>query len=373
MKQYFLNELTDSRLLYDKKPPKILFYTISIVLLFTFVMVMASLFLHKPYVVKASGIVTSNEKTALTVNATGTITYFNISEGQMIHIGDVIMTFDDSQTQIQIEQYADMISYCNDQIVLYTRCVNEINEGTNTFSKEDTEEAVFYYIIKQYQNKVLIYTRSDEELKDLGYYTKKDIKKQQLSLSLQREDCRYQVISDLTAKRQNIEKELLSYTAQYNSYKRLLDSYIQKATQNGVVHLTADIQSGMFMTSGSVIGSISSNSQEDITIESYISAQDRSRISLGAKVEIEVLGMPKNDYGVLTGFITEIDNDMTTNQNEGTVFYKVKIVLDQKMMANHSGKTIMLVLGMLTQCNIKCEDSTWFAWAMEQIGIELVP
>jgi multidrug resistance efflux pump len=135
LKQYTLNELTDSRMLYDKNPPKFMFFVICAVLLLVTGVITASLFIHKPYVVKASGLVTSSIKTTLTVNMAGTITSFNLKEGQSIRTGDVIMTFDDSQTRIQMDQYQAQADYYNKQIDLYKRCVNEINKGTNTFNK----------------------------------------------------------------------------------------------------------------------------------------------------------------------------------------------------------------------------------------------
>lgn len=371
MKQYYLNELTDSRLLYDKKPPKFLFYILGLTLLFVCGIAITSLFVHKPYVVKASGIVSSNKKTSLTSNVSGTITSCNLKEGQAVQQGDIIMTFDDTETRIQIEKYASLIEYYDNQIVLFERCINEVNENTNTFSKDNQEEAFFYYLIQAYQNQRDQNTQTDEYYKTMGYSTKQ-IATQQERAALQVEGLKYQTISELSAKQVSTEAEKRSATAQYESLVKLLDTFSVTAPQSGIVHLNGDIQPGMSLQSGTVIGSVSSNYLSDFEIEAYVSAQDRSKIYIGSKAEIAVSGILQNEYGVLTGKIKSIDNDATVNQDNSAVYYKVKIILDNTGLTNKSGETTTISLGMVTQCNIQYKDSTWFVWALDQIGLKSV-
>lgn len=65
MKYYNLDELHDSRLLYDKNPPRFMFIVIGLTLFLLGGAVTASAYLHKPYVVNVEGLVTSSEKNNL--------------------------------------------------------------------------------------------------------------------------------------------------------------------------------------------------------------------------------------------------------------------------------------------------------------------
>jgi multidrug efflux pump subunit AcrA (membrane-fusion protein) len=371
LKQYTLNELTDSRLLYDKNPPKFMFFVIALVFLMLGGAITASIYIHKPYVVKAQGMVTSSDKATLTVNIAGTIISFNLKEGQSVKAGDTIMTFDDSQTRIQMEQYAAQVDYYNNQITLYNRCVNEINNGTNTFSKSNPDEAAFYYQIELMQSKTAQYNISDAQYKTAGY-TDDQIKTQQAQNASQRDSVKYQAISDLNTQRASLEAQLQSATAQRDAYKKLLDEYSVKAKQSGVVHLSGSIKPGMILQAGTAIGTISTDSPSDLSVETYVSAQDRSKISLNSPVEIAVSGVLQSDYGVIKGKITAIDTDATVDQTKGTVYYKAEIKPNKTVLKNKIGQQVSLKSGMVTQSNIQYQDSTWFNWILEQIGLKSV-
>lgn len=371
MKQYTLNDLTDSRLLYDKKPPRFMFVIIGLVLLLLTGAIIASLYIHKPYVVKASGMVTSNKKTNLTINVAGTIKSCNLAEGQAVKAGDTIMTFDDSQTRVQVDQYAAQVDYYNKQIALYNRCVSEINKGINSFSRSKPDEASFYYQIQLMRSKMTQYNISDAQYKSMGY-TDDQIKAQQTQNSAQRDSVKFQIVSDLNSARANLEAQMQTAAVQRDANKKLLDEYTVKATQSGVVHLNTNIKPGMIMQAGTSIGTISTDESSDLTVETYISAEDRSKIKVDAPVEIAVSGVLQNDFGVLKGKITAIDTDATINQDKGTVFYKVDIRPDKTVLKNKDNHQVNLKSGMVTQSNIQYEDTTWFKWILEQIGLKSV-
>jgi multidrug efflux pump subunit AcrA (membrane-fusion protein) len=348
-----------------------MFFVIALVILLLGGAITASLYIHKPYVIKAQGMVTSTDKATLTVNIAGTITAFNLKEGQTVKAGDTIMTFDDSQTRIQMQQYAAQVDYYNSQIALYNRCVNEINKGTDTFNKNDPSEAAFYYQIQLMQSKMVQYNISDDQYKSAGY-TDEQIKTQQAQNSSQRDSAKYQTISDLNTQRTSLDAQMQSAAAQRDTYNKLLEEYTVKATQSGVVHLSASITPGMILQAGTAIGTISTNAPSDMTIYAYISAQDRAKVSLNEEADIAISGVLQNDYGVLKGKVTAIDTDASVDQSKGTVYYKAEIKPDTTVLKNKSGQKINLESGMVTQSNIQYEDSTWFNWILEQMGLKSV-
>lgn len=371
MKYYSLAELRDSRLLYDKNPPPFLFVLIAVIFIALAGLLIASFSIHKPYVVKAQGTITSTQKIPLTVNVQGTITAVNLKEGKSISIGDTIMRFDDSQVRAQVQQYDTQAKYYQKQIDLYNSCVKQINKGTNTFHKDDPDESAFYSQIQLMQSKIAQYSTTDDQYKAMGY-TDDQIKTQQAQNQAQRDSAKFQTISDLETQESQLQTSATAAKAQRDAYAALLDSYIVKATQSGTVHLDADIKPGMIVQPGTVIGSIAVNAPSDLTVETYVSAQDRSKIRVGSPAQISISGIMQNDYGVLRGKITEIDTDATINQNKGSVYYKALIQPDKTILNNKNGQTISIKSGMVTQSNIQYKDGTWFQWILEQIGIKSV-
>lgn len=80
MKLYNLNELTDSKVLYDENPPKFMMYIIAIVtilLALFFVWTNKSI---KTYIVKGQGIVTTENKSQIMAALSGAIVEVNTLE-----------------------------------------------------------------------------------------------------------------------------------------------------------------------------------------------------------------------------------------------------------------------------------------------------
>ena len=81
MKLFNINELKDSRIFFDKKPPKfltifIIFLLIMIILSFIF-----SKFAMKPYIVKAQGIVSSEDNQLVSISINGEVKSISAQEG----------------------------------------------------------------------------------------------------------------------------------------------------------------------------------------------------------------------------------------------------------------------------------------------------
>lgn len=173
----------------------------------------------------------------------------------------------------------------------------------------------------------------------------------------------------METQRTQLVQEKQAAEAQHDEYSRLLKSYMLQASQTGIVHLNAAISPGMTLQSGTVIGTISTNSVDDLELGAYIQAQDRSKVRIGDSVEIAVSGVSKNDYGGLKGKITGIDTDAAVNQDKGTVTFKIVIKPDATELTDKQGNRIALMSGMVAEVHIIYEDTTWLNWILEQIGI----
>ncbi|GAA0110591.1 MAG: hypothetical protein KHZ99_18695 [Clostridium sp.] len=117
MKVYNLNEITDSKILYDRKPPAFMKYIILIVA----ALIWANKSV-KTYMVKGQGLVVSENKLYIMTKTSG-----EIKEG------DVLFTTDGLETDLQLEQIIEPINSYSRRIDLLSLAEENATNGTNYF------------------------------------------------------------------------------------------------------------------------------------------------------------------------------------------------------------------------------------------------
>jgi len=91
LKLYNLNELTDSRVLYDKNSPKLMIYIIALVTILLALFLVWANKAPKTYMVKGQGIVTTENKSQIMAAVSGSVVDVSILEGKEVKEGDVVL------------------------------------------------------------------------------------------------------------------------------------------------------------------------------------------------------------------------------------------------------------------------------------------
>ena len=90
MKVYNLNEITDSKILYDRRPPAFMKYILLLVVALIIAGVIWASKSVKTYIVKGQGIVVSENKSHIMTKGSGEIKEVFIQEGSEVKEGDVL-------------------------------------------------------------------------------------------------------------------------------------------------------------------------------------------------------------------------------------------------------------------------------------------
>lgn len=366
MREYTYGELKESRLLYDRKTP--MFGWIITVL--TCMLVVASIIWAatsaKTYVVKATGLVSDGKKTNIMNSVAGEVESIVVKEGQVVESGDVILTIDSYQVRLQIAQLQTMVDIYEEKVARSMELIHYVenykiddkNTQANPFNGDDSDEIRFYSDADTF----LMYVEQQKEqaLTDGTDFTQEMVDNIKTPFLSQQSAFTYleQCVS-----------EQAQQESQLKMYKDSLSEYTVRAVGDGVVHLSAGITEGTVLSAGSLLGNIVSGKQENIYIDAVVSATERSKLAVGSEVEIAVSGASQTDFGVLKGKIAEIDNDSTQTE-DGQVYYRVKILPEKTELTDKKGNCVRLTTGMLGECRIKYDETTWLKWAIEQIGVK---
>ncbi|TDT57226.1 HlyD family secretion protein [Fonticella tunisiensis] len=368
MKVYSLNEITDSRLLYDKNPPRFLMYIILVVLALVIAFLVWSTKSVKTFVVKGQGIITTEKKSNIMAKVSGEIKEVYVEEGKEVKEGDLLIVFNSPEPKYQLQQIEGQIEVLNKRIELLKRAENDAAKGTNTFNKKNADEAEFYNKLVNSYIKLKEYNIDEEALKKQNY-TEEQIKQNKEQVKIKKDQLYYDIILSFTNERKQLEMERSKLEIQKASISQSTEEYKLYAPSNGKVHLNISLKKGVVLQGGSLIGTISSN-DGDIIVETLIPSSDRPRIHVGDEVSLAVGGLNQAEYGTLKGRVISIDEDATIDNEKGNVYFKVKVKPEKTYLTDKKGERVNLTLGMVTETRVKYEKITYMKYFMEQIGIK---
>ncbi|MDR3021173.1 MAG: HlyD family efflux transporter periplasmic adaptor subunit [Clostridiales bacterium] len=363
-KEYTYEELKESRLIFDRKPPKFGVIIVLLTLIFIVAVILFSAFATKVYIVKAMGIVQNENRTNVMNKVSSNISEINVMTGQEVKAGNIIMQFDTFQVKLQIAQLQAMVEFFEKKIDLIERLIifaNNIKIGEgyedtrkNPFDNTNIDEMAMYsqaQSLINYINDQL----SNEELE-------KPFDQEQLDTA------KVQFVGQQYSDRDNQIVNLVQQQSQRDMYIASLAEYTVRAEIDGVVNLTAGLTVGTMLQAGTLLGSISSKDSDLLYFETTLSAQDRARVNIGDSVETMIAGVVQQEFGILKGEVIHIDSDSTQTQ-DGQVYFRVRIRPNQTYLTDRKGNRVDIVSGMLAESRIIYNETTWLRWGLEQIGI----
>ncbi|MBU3160889.1 HlyD family secretion protein [Clostridium frigoris] len=368
MKLYNLNELTDSRVLYDKNPPKFMLYIIMLVTILLIMFLVWANHSVKTYMVKGQGIVTTENKSQIMAAVSGGVVNVSAIEGKDVIAGDTLVTLNPVESNLQSGEVDDQIKMFNKRIALLTRAEKDATALTNSFDKNKDDEAEFYNKLTNSYTKRKEFVVDEVALKSEAA-TKEQINQYKISQKIKSDGNYYDTILQFTTERTQLELEKEKLDIQRKALGKSSSEYKIVAPKDGKLHLTAPITKGMVLQAGSSIGSIT-NKDEKLIIETLLPSSERPRIKTGDEASVAVAGLNQAEYGTIKGKVLSIDQDATIDSEKGDVFFKVKVKLDKTYLEDKKGEKVNLTLGMVTETRVKYEEITYMKYFMQQIGVK---
>ena len=325
-----------------------------------------SIFSIKTYVVKASGVVTDQYKENIMNYTTGEIKKIYVKEGDKVSKGDKIIEIDSFQTELQIKQIEELVSYYQNKV----DNINKVISFVNGFTLDDEESQINPFDVND--------TSTSKEYSNCKYFI--DIINQQKNQTQEGETFDQKNVSNIRfsfLQQLNIYSELDNYNtnliqqeSQLKMYKDSLSSFTITATRDGIVHLTSGLTIGTTLSQPTLLGSIISDDSSNLIVNASLSSSDISKVKLNDEVEIALSGVNQSEFGVIKGKLIEIDKDISSDNN-GNTFYMCKVKPSSNKLNNKKDKEIYITSGMISECRIKYDDTSYFIWAIEQIGVKL--
>ena len=361
-----LDDLKDSRLLYDKDPPPFGIWLIMIVLFLLIAIVLWSVSAKRTYVIKSSGTITSTAKNYIMSSYTGEITFANVGEGDYVQQGDILFRISSTDLDLQAEQIKGMIRVNSEKIAQYERLERCTKEGVNRFDENNEEDKPYYYQYETYMNQV-----GQKEI-DASAYKAYDYTDAQIESAIKANEAAiaeiyYSTLKNISDSIQTLKSEIDSYNVQLESIHSGQNNYPITASASGMVHMDTEYKVGMVVQAASAIGSIVSENDTYIATV-YTSANDMPLIHVGDLVDISISGLTQSIYGTLGGVVTYIASE-PTNHEDGSSTFLVKIALDSTYLISNQGNKVNISNGMAVEARIQYDEVSYFYYVLESLGV----
>ena len=343
--EYDMRKLSDSRILYMRKPPKFTYIFVAIVIATLIGTLVWSAVTVKAEQVQVAGIITSENKQTLAPAVTGIVHSVNYEAGDTVSAGDIVVEFDKTEINIEIVKRESLISSLTKQTdCIYVFQQNITNSDLTQPFAQSEDEIRFYYMFETY---IISFNAC------MGNATLEN-------------NLNTQTLSQLTSERSTILANKIALEAELGSYNAALTRYYIRASISGTLHLDSPVTAGAVLQAGTQIGNISDPDSSRI-VEMFIRSGERSKIETGQGCSFVVDGLAQTEYGSIKGIVKSISSDAIMTENGA--FFRVIIEFDAEYIEDSRGGKIHLTNGMTVRAWITYEKVTYLKYWMEQIGL----
>jgi multidrug resistance efflux pump len=326
--------------------------------------------------IKGNGLLQSSiEKAELTIPVNGRLTRLKLVDNQKITKGDTILVIDAS---VQRQQGA-LADNRKRQIGQFLGDINELMAGVNNertrtpslqtgqynaswqqFAQELQNAAIakqqsastFNRYNELYKNKVL--TESEYEKYKFEYEQAKSA----YLMVLAKYKTQWQTEANGF---RNELRQLNGQEAELNEQKR---QYMLRAPISGSVQNISGVQNGAYVFANQKIGEISPDA--NLTAFCYIKPADIGLIKKGQEVRFQVDAFNYNQWGLVTGKVIDISDDIViVNQNQPV--FKVKCTLDKNYLTLKNGYKGYLKKGMNFTARFKVTNRSLYQLLYDKV------
>ena len=365
-----MEQLRDSRLLFEKKLPAFGFILLLIITCSLAGVIIWSIYAKKPYMIITQGTVTNRDSSYVMPVYTGEIEQCYLKEGKLVEEGEVLFTIKSTDYNVQEEQLEESRQSYEKQKEQSERLVQSIKDDTNYFDASEAEDELYYSTFEAYKAQVTQNTFDASMYQAYGYSDEQienELEKNQGKIS----EIYYSAIQSAENMVKEAQTQIDAINAQLSAIGSGQDEYGVKAASSGILHLLADYKSGMVVQTGSAVGTITPENAE-VLIEAYVSTADMARMEEGDKVELAVDGLVQSVYGNISGTVKNIDSNVTSIEGENgssSSVFKIKVEPGEDYVVSKSGKKVNLSNGMTVEARITYDEVTYFDYILEKLGL----
>lgn len=176
---------------------------------------------------------------------------------------------------------------------------------------------------------------------------------------------REQQIAQWQTQKRETERQIRGFGSEIKRIDQEQKNYVISAPISGRLLNFSGIQKGNFLIQGQSIGEISP--EQSLLVECLVSPKDIGFIHIGQKVKFQIDTFNYTQWGLLTGKVIDIDQNITVNQQTGEAFFKVRCTMDNNFLALKNGYKGKVGKGMTLTARFHLVDRTLWQLLFDRV------
>lgn len=372
-----INNMKHTKEFFVAKQPKeihILFFT---VLLFFTVGIAIIIFGKIDDVVKAKGIVRTQENVSLVKNVIpGQIIEINYKPGQKVKKGDVLYKIDPKAYEAQRtllhsekENIELKISGTDALIESYEKNKNLVPmQNYSFYSRFEAFKNKKNELIKKSELSKYLYEEqrdNPEAIRNIKNITLREIEHEVADSEL--ESFTAEFYSTLHSEKEKLQVEYKSVLSDLEKINSQFSFLQVKAPLDGFIQENSSLNVGDYLESNMNVLNIIPNDSKNFRVEIEIPSKDIGKIKEHLKVKYRLAAFPFFEYQGAEGFITSIDPDIRSRTENSELFYVAYADIDRTEFSNRLGLSFPIRAGLETDARIVLEKSTILFYLLRKL------
>ncbi|RWZ67777.1 HlyD family efflux transporter periplasmic adaptor subunit [Labedella populi] len=364
-----LDSLTDSRILYEKRPPLFGLLLLALTAGAIVAVVLWSSVTMRPSLIEGVGVIEGANRTVVMASVSGRIAAVDAPNGSRVEAGARVVAVESLELQAEKDTVAAQKALLEKELDLQSRFSQAVRDGENSFRQDVADEAAFYWQFDSLQKQKDQLIVSRESLEALGY-TPVEIDGAIADNALKAEELDSTALSESSAEETQIRQQIAEIDIRGRAASTGESAFQITAPVSGTVHLDEGVQVGSVVTAGDRIGSVAST-EEGLDVSVYLSVPDRQHVEVGDRATVSVEGLPAVEYEKLSGRVVSIDADVTAMPIDGTEtanYFVVHLALDDDVVRTRDGAEHDLINGTTITVDLVRDEVTYLEYAQELAG-----
>lgn len=342
------------------------------ILLFILVIFFLLPIIKIPITSSSRGVIRSyTENTKLTSIVNGRIIKTSLHQNnQLINKGDTLLI-------VTAEQLETQKSLQNDQASDYSAQLSDLNKlvlGNYTSlqtGQYQRELSSMYEKIAQINSQLKLaekdFNRANK-LFEQGVFSQAEYDKNLFNvenLKRQISSTKEQQVAQWQAQKREVERQIRTLNSESKRITQESKNYIITAPVSGRLINFSGIQTGNYIIQGQEIGNISP--EKSLVVETYVSPKDIGFIHKQQKVNLQMDTYNYNQWGLLTGKVIQVDQNVTVDQQSGNTFFRVLCSMDKNYLQLKNGYKGSVEKGMTLTTRFHLIDRTLWQLLFDRV------
>ncbi len=370
-----LEELTDSRLLYERRPPRFGYILIAAVLVALAGTVLWAANTAKPSVATGTGAVESDNRTYIMSSVSGAVNDVLTPNGTTVDRDEAMITIESVDLDIEREATIVRIAQLQKSLALQERYTAAVDARENTFDAANPDEAPFYYQFDALASQRWGLRADPDSLRAIGY-SEVEIANVVRSNQLKIDQLESAALGDSATRATDLRGQIDQLTTHLAGLDAGSAQYTVRAAASGEVTLNPDLKPGTIISAGEPVGTIASP-DSGLEVRVYLEATQRQFVNVGDTARVAVAGLPPLAYDSIDGIVTTIDSDVTTvapgdagpSTASSGQYFGATIRLDKYWVEGRDGVRRDLGNGTAVTSEIVYTEISYLEYFAELVGI----